>query len=447
MSLPVPNKPKPPNAGSSCDNTTIECKLHCPKVEIQINRTSTTTDDLVPIKCLIPAGAATTPCRIRAVGGPAPSNTVVLTNPDHRLRFPGDADTLLTIDLPTDGSWADFEISGASGSAALKDAIIEVHCATAAGALLAKTAATVFWFDDAHIDVKVGGKYEVFADMMFRVMGQPAVHLRASARIRPAGVDCTAPQIRDLRVGIVQNSFPPNGSEPRSRKVLYGPPVMEWLPETQARTRVKLPAQWHRTQEIKQITNDSTEAAAPFYALPPAVKGSTKPALPKPPVGCKGGGSTESQDDPGTPLHGSLKVRVTDGSGHAAETEPVTTDAGKKLEVAPVIGGKGKTLGTAIYPYQRVFHKEKFITWAVIFNVTTKAFCCLRQRAWTLDLDSADPSHAEAVPDSADAEPTVVPVTDPPFSNDLNEDPRYWTTGPIPGPTIEDKFDPKPSIP
>jgi hypothetical protein len=395
-------------------------------VEIQINHTVTTTDDLVPIKSLKPACAS--------------SNSVVLTNPDHRLRFPGDADTMLTIDLPTDGSWSNFEISGASGSAALKDAIIEVHCETEAGALLAKKPVTVFWFD-GHMDITVGGKYEAFADLKFTVLGNPAVHLKASAQIKPDGVDCAAPQIKDLRVGIMQNSFPPDGSKARIRKVLFGPPDMDWLVQTKAGTAVKLPAQWHRTQEISQISNDSDPAAAPFYNLPPAT-GSTKPTQPKPPIGCKGGGSTESQDNPGTEL-GTIKVRVTDGSGGKPETEPVTDEFGKQLETAPVIGGTGTTLGTAVYPFQRVFHKEKWITWAVIFNLTTKAFCVLRQRTWTVNLDSdtSYSKHTQAVPDSADAEPTVVPITDPPFSNDLNK--ANWTTGPVSGPTI-DRFKPKP---
>ena len=440
MSVPAP-KPEPPNAGpnagSRCDSAVADCPVHCPKIEIEINDTATTTDDLVPIKCLIPAGAETIRCRIRAVGGAAPSNTVVLTNPDHRLRFPGDADTMKTIDLPKDGSWSEFEISGATGSAVLNDAIIEVHCDTAAGALLAKKPVTVFWFDDVHIDVTAAGKYEVFADMQFRVMGKPAVFLKARARIRPEGVDGGAPQIRDLRVGIMQNSLPPNDKEPRRRRVLYGPPTMEWLPDVKPKTRVKLPAQWYRTHATNKISNDSMPEAAPFYALPPEKKGSKKSAPAKSPLGTKDGGITESQDDPGTPLRGALKVRVTDGSGNSAIKEPVKDDSGLSVESGPVIGGSGKTLGTATYPFQRVTHKQKFFTWAAIFNVKTKAFCCLRQRGWTLDLDSGDPKKLEAVPDAADTAPTVAPVTDPPFSNDLNEDPQNWSNGPVPGATVD----------
>ncbi|HEX3876492.1 MAG TPA: hypothetical protein VHW24_05880, partial [Bryobacteraceae bacterium] len=356
----------------------------------------------------------------------------MLTNPDHRLRFPEDSDTTRTIDLPTDGSWANFELSGADGSQKLKDAVIEVHCGTAAGALLLTKPVTVFWFDNAHIDVTAGGKYSNFGDATFKVIGAPAVKLKATARLRPAGVDCSDPQIKDLRVGIIQNSMPPDGSKSRIRNVLYGPPTMDWDLNAPANIRVKLPQQWRRTMTSDAVSNDSTADSAPFYGLPKA-HGSTKPSEASPPVGCKSGGSTESQDDPGTPLHGSIKVRVTDGSGHAPLSEPVTDDFGLKLETAPVINGAGKTVGTASYPFQQVFHKEKWITWAVIFNVKTKAFCCLRQRAWTVDLDSnsSDDAHLMAVPEAADAAATTAPVTGAPFSNTINDDPKNWSTGSV----------------
>jgi hypothetical protein len=435
-----PKKPSAPNAGSgagsSCDNTTIACPLHCPKVEIQINPTLKPPNNLVPIKCLLPAAdGQITQCRIRAVGAGAPTYTVVLTNPDHRLRFPGDADTMLSIDLPPDGSWFDFAVSGVRGSAKLDDAQIEVHCGTAAGSLLAMKPVTVFWLD-AHLDITVGGTYEsAFGDVQFRVVGQPAVSFKASAEIKPKAIDCTAPQIRDLRVGIIQNSMPPDGNKARIRKVLYGPPTMTWLQDAKPGIKVSIPSQWHRTLAIEVISNDSTDATAPFYGLSEGKD--HKPAIHKPPIGCKGGSIAASQDTPGTPLHGSISVRVTDGSGHMAEWEPVTDFFDKKLETAAVIGGKGVTLGTAIYPFQQVIHKEKFITWVVVFNEKTKAFCCLRQRTWILDLDSSDPSRWTAKPDAADAEPTVAPVTDKPFSNILNDHMNNWVTGQVPGASVE----------
>src|SRR5208283_2164692 len=100
---------------------------HCAPVEFEINNTPSTLDDLVSVKCLLPAGAATTPCRIRTKSKKSGGFTVVLTNPDHRLRFGTDKETL-RVDVPAKGAWFNFEISGAKGSDTLNDAVIEAHC-------------------------------------------------------------------------------------------------------------------------------------------------------------------------------------------------------------------------------------------------------------------------------------------------------------------------------
>ena len=126
---------------------------------------------------------------------------------------------------------------------------------------------------------------------------------------------------------------------------------------------------------------------------------------------------------------------MTDGGGRSGESEPVTDDFGLKLESGPVIGGKGKTLGTAEYPFQKVTQKQKFISWAVIQNIKTNKFSLLKQRGWTLDLNSSK-SGNRAVPDAAEADPSVAPLTDPPFSNALNDDKRNWSNGPVAGATV-----------
>jgi len=419
---------------------------HCGPVEIEINNTPGGTDDLVAIKCLIPAGAATTPCRIRSKSKKAGGFTVVLTNPDHRLRFAENKETL-QIDVPTDGAWFNFEISGAKGSDKLNDAIIEAHCETDTGDLAGKKPVTVFWFDQTKMEVKADGSYAPDPlDLAYTVLGGFAVTLKASARIRPSGVNCDAPQVKDLRVGIIQNSLPPDGSRSRTRRVVYGPPEIDWDITAPKGAHVKVPAQWERNFATSTASNDAKPDSAPLYALPDG-------KLPKPPDGCKGGGSTDSRDIPGTELGVAIKVRVSDGSGSgdAPDREPVSDDAGrgKKLEIAPVINGRGKTLGTARYPFRRVFHKEKFMDWAVIYNVKTKDFCCLRQRTWTLDLDSdsSDVNHKQAVPDSADVEPTATPITTGKLSNEFNADPANWSNGPVAGPTVEIINTVKPATP
>src|SRR4051812_44606751 len=102
--------------------STAPCPLACPVTEIQINDTPVATDDLVMLKCLEATHDHSVPCRIRATGSPAAAATVVLTNPDGRVRFgAGAGAATLTLSVPADGSWVSFRISGAAASAALND--------------------------------------------------------------------------------------------------------------------------------------------------------------------------------------------------------------------------------------------------------------------------------------------------------------------------------------
>ncbi len=110
-------------------------------MEIEINNTSTSDDDWL-MQCPHDPRHAL-PCRIRTTGSPANDVTTVLTNPDGRLRFPGEKDVSKTVTVPSDGSWVTFQISGHTGSDAIGDAVIEAHCQDAAGAVLARKDVTV----------------------------------------------------------------------------------------------------------------------------------------------------------------------------------------------------------------------------------------------------------------------------------------------------------------
>jgi hypothetical protein len=379
MCLTGCGKPSPPSAGpeagAACDKTSAGCVLHCPKVEIEINNTPATTDDLVPVKCLVPAGAVRVPCRIRAVGGPAPSNTVVLTNPDHRLRFPGDADTMLSIDLPTDGSWTSFDISGASGSAALNDAIIEVHCEIATGALLASKPVTVFWFDQAQMTLTQGGNYQLVAGV-YKVPGGVGVSFSAQARIRPAGVDCTAPQITNLRIGIMQESS--NFSVLKT----WDTPTIAWNAGIAHHTAVDVPTLFRDTTTyapaVAQPVNDGVDGAAPLYSR----SGS---AL-KPPIGCAGGAAATSNDTPGS-------------QGVAASISQAFVSGGVAVGVV--------TWGRLV----NITRTENFRTYCVLFDTVSSGFCSLREAIWTVNLDSAGAAADQHANVHADAAAAATPAT------------------------------------
>ena len=198
------NPTPPTDAGGSLPGGVPTTPCPCPNMEIEVNNTSATNDDLVQLQCTHPARRHNVSCRIRAQGGGTGNATIVLTNPDGRLRFPNSGDTTKTVTVPRSGSWVAFEISGETASNALNDAVIEAHCNTATGALKGRKTVTVFWFDQARIDIATPGTYRLVGNTL-QSTGGNAANYSAQARIRPAGVDCSVPQVTDLRIGIMQN--------------------------------------------------------------------------------------------------------------------------------------------------------------------------------------------------------------------------------------------------
>src|SRR5206468_4300454 len=124
------------------------------------------------------------------VGTPS---TIVLTNPDGRLRFPNPADQTATLALPDSRAWVAFQISGEMGSDAVGDAVIEAHCGNAAGAIMGTKNVTVFWFTGAQINLTPLGRYRAVG-ARFATTGGDAVRHSAQAEIRPVGVNCAAPR-------------------------------------------------------------------------------------------------------------------------------------------------------------------------------------------------------------------------------------------------------------
>lgn len=384
-----------PGADQPCDNTTGTCpEDDCPSVEIEINDTATTDDDLVRVKCEHPAHRHKVPCRIRATGGGSGSATMVLTNPDGRLRFPDDGDTAKTLSVPRSGSWVSFEISGETGSAAIGDAVIEAHCRTATGAVKGSKPVTVVWFDQPKIEVNVGGNYTVSGGR-FTVVGANAVDYEAEARIRPAGVDCSAPQIADLRIGILQNSFPP-----LTLTRNWDSPTIAWAPGVASGTAVAVPSAMRETKSVSGTANDSEASVAPIYDQPGKTGTLDSDSL-KPPKGCTGGGTATSNDTPSRPV--------------APLTIPAQTAA-------------GAVVGQVTYRVVNVTMVYNFRTWVTVFDTSSNDVCLLRERIWRTNLDSAGPAPRRPTVE-ADAAPTTNPVTAAPFTNTQTNDPANRTMG------------------
>ena len=375
----VPAPTTPPSAPPVCPPTA------CPAMEIEINDTPVTTDDLVELKCERPAHRSIVNCRIRATAVCATSSTVVLTNPDGRLRFPNPADTTTTVTVPGDGSWVSFQISGERGSNAIGDAVIEAHCNTATGALKATKPATVFWFDDLRVDITAGGNLTLTGGN-YTVVGANTVDYSVQARIRPAGVDCAAPQVRDLRVGIMQNALAPQLGE-----LTYANPAITWAPGTPRGTIVDVPTTLRETFSQTADANDSEALVAPLYDRPG--QGTTLDANSlQPPIGCAHGRAATSHDNPSTPVPPSL--------------------------VQPAVTAAGANVGTVRYGVNYT-EASSFLTWLAIFNTTTSEVCALRERTWGLNVDSAAAAPQRATIGAADRAPTRNPITGAPFANDV----------------------------
>jgi len=384
-------------ADRRCDDPVQPCPLHCPPLEIEVNNTPATDDDYVQIKCTFPPGRHRVPCRIRVRNAGPESPTIVLTNPDGRLRFPGDTDTTKTLSVPANGSWASFEISGETGSNALDDAVIEAHCQTPTGAVLATKTVTVFWFDQAQIGVTAGGSYSVVAGR-FEPVGGNAVNYSAQARLRPAGARCAAPQIANLRIGILQN-----GLAPATRTLRYDNPTIGWSSGVAPGTTVSVPTtielSWSQTGDA----NDSAASVAPLYDQPGKADQLDANSL-RPPLGCTNGGAATSFDSP---------------SGGAAAT--LTQDARSAA---------GAVVGTITYRFVNRSEDSAFITWAALFDTVTHEVCALRERTWSLHIDSAGAGPQRATPAATDRAPTQVPIVGGAFANTLQRQSGPTAVGP-----------------
>jgi hypothetical protein len=325
--------------------------------------------------------------------------TIVLTNPDGRLRFPNDADITKTLTVPHNGSWVDFEISGETGSAALNDAVIEAHCNTPTGTLKGSKTVTVFWFDQAKMEVTSGGDYTISGGR-YTVAGGSAANLSAEARIRPAGANCAAPQIKNLRIGIAQNTFPP-----RVRTINWNAPAIRWNPGIAVGTKVTVANAMRRTITVGVTANDSTAAVDPLYDQPGKAgpDGTLDANSLTPPKGCSGGGVATSHDTPSIPT--------------------------AKLTL-PAIATTGAIVGAVDWNFVNVTHRDNYRDWAVVFNILNNDVFPLKERVWKTNMDSAA-AGAQHITIEAEGAPTVAPLSGTPFSNTLSNDPANSVIGSV----------------
>ena len=361
----------------------IECRADVPvtvsTVEVQINSTPDRNDDMVEVRSPIsPDKRRKIKARVRLPDTAPNDVTVVLTNPDGRLRFPGPADTTKTLILPRNRDWVEFEISGEIKSDAKDDARVEVHQDTAEGLLLGHQTVTVFYFEST-MTVIQGGSYEWNAGHVYAPLNGPAVTFEASATVQPANLDCTAAPLKDIRIGIMQNA------RSQRRSLIVDKPTINCLPGIPSGTRVTVPEIRLMSKSVLQFVNDSTSQSAPLYSQETGALAS--------PVNC-GGGPAVSRDTP--------------------HMNFATIDIPPK---PPSLAGVAE--GTLTYEVRRVTFDDTFRIWSVSFDVVTQEAIPLRERDWNLRVDSDATTPQQATVSPLDFAPTNVPVEAPPFFNDV----------------------------
>jgi hypothetical protein len=334
-------------------------------LDIQINNTAATNDDLVVLNSTHPAHQFNVNCQVRLVGPSVGNVTVVLSNPDGRLRFPNAANTTVNLTLDAGGAFSAFQISGNAASAAMNDALI--HFALTNGSEITTKGVTVVSFDTAKMQLTQGGNYSINGSGQYAPAGGIATGFASSARIRPAGVDCTAPQLTNLRIAIMQES------SNKDIEVTWDTPTVSWLASAPAGTTITVPTSRRSVttyaSTVTQPVNDGVDGAAPLYDN--AATALTTPS------GCSGSGTANSSDGPfHTPLP-TTQLTVQDGSGTTVATVTWTNRV-------------------------NTTRKQHFRTFCVVFNSSANTAFSLREATWDINLDSAAANqHATVNADAA----------------------------------------------
>ncbi len=372
-----------------------------PGVEIEVNNTSGSDDDVVPLSGTTKWDTST-PGRIRLSSSWTKDMTIVLVNPpagngelNYRRLSLGSStvntaeDGSLTLALPKDGSWVPFTISGSRGSQGVGDALIEAHKDSSGGATKTTAHVSVYWLDNANIIVSVGGYYGLTAANYTVTTGNShAVDYAAWATIKPSGLSGSAPQLANLRVGIMQNA-----NSATHHRIWDTPVNFQWLTSASPLT-VTTYEQLDLTSSIPGRFNDSEASVAPLYDQP-GRSGMLDSRSLQIPYGISGGDTARSND---TPSPGFV---------------PTWTH---------FIRSSGAVVAQVTYSNRvKATMNDSFETWAVFFNTTTNATTPIRQAHWNLNVDSLvtnpqTPQKAVITTPSGGTPVTLAPIESGPYA-------------------------------
>jgi len=360
-------------------------------VEIQINKTAAPDDDLVLLKSQHPAAQPTVDCQIRLTSNETKPVKVVLHDPTTKLQFPNSSTVTLT--LPVDKSFVAFRITGQTASTAIGDCSVEAHVDSVLGALVGKQRVTVVSFAPARLTLAQGGDYGLAGQTLtVTTPANPtAVNFSAQATVRPAGVNCAAPQLRNIRVAFMQES---SGFVVTR---VWNNPTVVFDPAVCGKTVIEpvtISTRETYAAAVHQPVNDGVAGAFPLYAR-------TAAAL-QIPLGCAGGAASTSNDTPSSPFPATFR--------------------------RPAVATDGSAAGTTIWQTQvHITRQEHFRTYCVVFDTVSGAFSALRQGTWDMNVDSALANQHVTV--SADTAANANPVAVPPTATDAPADATVAAVG------------------
>ena len=353
-----------------------------PTVEIQVNNTAAATDDLVLLRSQHPARRPAVSCQIRLTSNETSPVTIVLHDPAGLLLFPTAAS--VTVTLPVSKAFVAFQISGQTASAAIGDAVVEARVGTVTGPVAGRKPVTVVSFANTQLALTKGGNYSLTGSG-YAVTGTPAVSFSAKATIQPAGVNCSAPQLKNIRIGLMQEVTAGAGFITRSwtnPTVVFGAGAPSGKAVVEHAT---ITTSSSFTPAVTQPVNDGFAGAFPMYDT-----GQNSATALEPPAGCAGAATATSNDSPSSGFPATFSV--------------------------PAVASDGTTVGNAVWQNRghltRVNH---FQTFCVTFDTVSHEFSALRQATWDINLDSALANQHATV--SADAAASTDPVAAPPQAN------------------------------
>ncbi|MBI3817937.1 MAG: hypothetical protein HY286_04540 [Planctomycetes bacterium] len=369
--------------------------IHVIDVKIEIAAAGN-QDDIVRLKGTFPDKRFKVQCSVSVL---APKDlTVVLENPDGHVRFhesltDNDISTELVLILPKDGMPVTFAISGETSSAVLGDALIEAHVDSPYGNVCGKIAATVFYLGDASIDLTKGaGSYVIYPDKISSDT-PPAITYAAKATLKPAGVDCTVAQTKDLFIGITQN-IKPTGT------IIINNPVLVWDNGVPSGTQVAVHNSATLTLTSVGYLQDSIADADPLYDKPglPGDETFDPDSLVKP-VGCP----------PNTGIPGD------------AATSLDTPNALWGVISFPATKSDGSRVGTLNYTIASITSDGDFISWVVCYDQSDNSIQPIRQSHWTSHIDSTNLAGSGVTIMSLNSDVSVIPITGAPFGNEYSK--------------------------